>query len=269
MIRSLFALLGIVAVLTPFAVAAPTPSPSPHPSGPRAASPAASPLESAPPLPPGPPVVIPAVKGSASPGPPPSFDIGVWTVHASSIDANFKSGDFSTPAKVVMTRVGGDVTADRANGNYKKQMLFLNGHVVMHDTQGNYGGLSSGAQSQSQGPSTLTADKAQLDGAAKVYKAMGNVHYVQADTVVDADNGTLNDATHDLLLEGNVHISQGTRNMTAGKVLYNTITGSAHAEENVTMQFPSEFKRHLATPKPLKLPKNKLTEPVPASPASP
>ena len=44
------------------------------------------------------------------------------------------------------------------------------------------------------GPSTLTADQAQIDGAAKVYKAIGNVHYVQADTVVDADTGTLNDA---------------------------------------------------------------------------
>jgi lipopolysaccharide assembly outer membrane protein LptD (OstA) len=263
MIRSIFALLGIVAVLTAFAVAAPTPSPSPLRSAPHAASPAASPLPSASPA------ASRPVKGSASPNPPPSFDIGVWTIHASSIDANFKNGDFSTPAKVVMTRVGGDVTADRANGNYKKQMLFLNGHVVMHDTQGNYGGLASGAQSQPSGPSTLTADKAQLDGAAKIYKAMGNVHYVQADTVVDADNGTLNDVTHDLLLEGRVHITQGTRNMTAGKVLYNTITGSAHAEGDVTMQFPSEFKRHLATPKPLKLPKNKFTEPVPAPPASP
>jgi lipopolysaccharide export system protein LptA len=262
MIRSIFALLGIVAVLTPFAVAAPSPSPSPARPTAHAASP------SAPPLPSASPVAIPSVKGT-SPNPPPSFDIGVWTVHANSIDANFKSGDFSTPAKVVMTRVGGDVTADRANGNYKKQMLFLNGHVVMHDTQGNYGGLASGAQSQPSSPSTLTADKAQLDGAAKIYKAMGNVHYVQADTVVDADNGTLNDVTHDLLLEGRVHITQGTRNMTAGKVLYNTITGSAHAEDNVTMQFPSEFKRHLATPKPLKLPKNKFTEPVPAPPASP
>ena len=54
-------------------------------------------------------------------------------MHASSLDANFKNGDFSTPHKIVMTRIGGDVTADRANGNYKKQMLYLNGHVVMHD----------------------------------------------------------------------------------------------------------------------------------------
>ncbi len=268
MIRSIFALLGVVAALTPFAAAAPTPAPSPQRSPSRSASPVASPAASISPS--TSPAASASPKGGASPKPPPaSFDVGVWTVHASSIDANFKSGDFSTPAKVVMTRVGGDVTADRANGNYKKQMLFLNGHVVMHDTQGNYGGLASGAQSQTNGPSTLTADKAQLDGAAKIYKAMGNVHYVQADTVVDADNGTLNDATHDLLLEGKVHIVQGTRSMTAQSVLYNTITGSAHAQGNVTMQFPSQFKRTLATPKPLKLPKNKLTEPVTPPPAAP
>jgi lipopolysaccharide assembly outer membrane protein LptD (OstA) len=247
--RFIFALAGAVALITPLAEAAPSSSPSPQPSSrPR---PSASARGVASPRP------------SASPGvPQASFDLGVWTVHASSIDANFKSGDFSTPAKVVMTRTGGDVTADRANGNYKHQVLYLNGHVVMHDSQGN--GLNSleGAPSRPAGPSTLTADKAQIDGAAKVYKAIGNVHYVQADTVVDADTGTLNDTTHSLLLEGGVHIVQGTRSMTAQKVLYNTVTGTAHAEGDVTMQFPGEMHRHLATPRPLKLPKNKITEPV-------
>jgi lipopolysaccharide assembly outer membrane protein LptD (OstA) len=162
-----------------------------------------------------------------------------------------------------MTRVGGDVSADRANGNYKKQVLYLNGHVVMHDSQGN--GLSSLEGSAPPGPSspsTLTADQAQIDGAAKVYKANGNVHYVQADTVVDASTGTLDDAAHSLLLEGAVHIVQGTRSMTAQKVLYNTVTGTAHAEGDVTMQFPGEMRRHLATPKPLKIPKNGVTQPV-------
>jgi lipopolysaccharide assembly outer membrane protein LptD (OstA) len=195
----------------------------------------------------------------------------VWTVHASSIDANFKSGDFNTPAKIVMTRAGGDVSADRANGNYKKQVLFLNGHVVMHDTQGNGLGSLEGnsAQSQPSSPSTLTADKAQVDGAAKVYKATGNVHYVQADTTVDANSGTLNDAEHTLSLEGSVHIVQGARNMSAQKVLYNTISGSAHAEGDVTLAFPGDVRRHLATPRPLKIPKNALTQPVTAPTGSP
>jgi lipopolysaccharide assembly outer membrane protein LptD (OstA) len=243
MIRFTFTLVAAIALLTPFAHAA-TPPPSARPRMP-ARSPSAAPKPT------------PSSNPSAA-----SFDLGVWTVHANSLDANFKNGDFSTPAKVVMTRAGGDVSADRANGNYKKRVLFLNGHVVMHDSQGSAQQSLEGGPPGPPTPSTLTADKAQIDGTAKVYKAIGNVHYVQADTVVDADNGTLNDADHTLLLEGAVHIVQGTRNMRAGKVLYNTTTGSAHAEGDVTMQFPSELHRKLATPRPLKVPKNGLTEPV-------
>jgi lipopolysaccharide assembly outer membrane protein LptD (OstA) len=245
MIRSIFALVGAIALPTAFA-ATPTSSPRQQPPA-RAASatPSAAPSASA--------------SSSAAPA---SFDLGVWTVHASSLDANFKSGNFSTPAKVIMTRTGGDVTADRANGNYKKQLLYLNGHVVVHDTQGTVQSVEGGRPAQSPSPSTLTADKAQIDGAAKIYKAIGNVHYVQADTVVDAETGTLNDVAHTLLLEGAVHITQGTRSMSAHKVLYNTVTGTAHAEGDVTMQFPSELHRKLATPRPLKVPKNGLTQPV-------
>jgi lipopolysaccharide assembly outer membrane protein LptD (OstA) len=249
MIRLLFALTGVIALATPFASAAPPALPTPArpvparpaPSGSTAASPSAAPA---------------------------SFDLGVWTVHASSLDANFKNGDFSTPNKIVMTRNGGDVSADKANGNYKRQMLFLNGNVVMHDTQGNaqaIAGDAGGAPPHAPSPSTLTADQAQIDGAAKVYKAIGNVHYVQADTVVSANTGTLNDAAHTLLLEGAVHITQGTRSMTARKVLYNTQSGTAHAEGDVTMQFPGELHRKLATPRPIKVPKNALTEPVSSS----
>lgn len=245
MIRSLFALAGAVALATPLHNAAPPQSPRPQPSI-RSSSP--SPGASA-----------------SSTAAPAAFDLGVWTVHASSLDANFKNGDFSTPAKVVMTRTGGDVTADRANGNYKKQVLFLNGHVVVHDTQGSAQSFAGGEAPHEPSPSTLTADKAQIDGAAKVYKAIGNVRYVQADTVVTADDGTLNDLEHTLLLEGAVHITQGARSMTARKVLYNTVTGIAHAEGDVTMQFPSEMHRKLATPRPIKIPKNGLTQPVSSS----
>ena len=74
-------------------------------------------------------------------------------MHASSVDANFKTGDFCTPAKVVMTRAGGDVTADRANGNYKTQdRRILVGHVVMHDSQGGYGGIVGGEAPQRADP---------------------------------------------------------------------------------------------------------------------
>ncbi|HKU81984.1 MAG TPA: LptA/OstA family protein, partial [Candidatus Tumulicola sp.] len=188
--------------------------------------------------------------------------------HANAVDANFKTGDFSTPAKVVMTRQGGDVTADRANGNYKTQMVYLVGHVVMHDENGDYGGLAGGAHAN--GPSTLTADKAQIDGQAKIYKAIGNVHYVQGDTVVDSNTGTLNDSTNELFLQGNVRIVQGTRKVNADSVLYNTVTDKAHAQGNVVVQFPGQLHRTLATPRPLKVPKNPLTAPVGSgAPAAP
>jgi lipopolysaccharide assembly outer membrane protein LptD (OstA) len=244
MIRSIYAFSATVLLAATTVGAAPPPTARPTPS-PRSASP--EPAASA---------------GAASA--PASFDLGVWTVHASSLDANFKNGDFSTPNKVVMTRSGGDVSADRANGNYKKKVLYLNGHVVMHDTQGDVQSMAGGPP-RAPSPSTLTADKAQIDGAAKIYTAIGNVHYVQADTVVNADNGTLDDMAHTLLLEGAVHITEGTRSMTARRVLYNTVSGTAHAEGNVTMQFPGELHRTLATPRPLHLPKSPVTQPVSSS----
>lgn len=261
MIRLLFALTGAIALATPFANAA-SPSPPALPVRPTPARP--FPAVPSPGRSPG---TVPSPGTSMPPGSAPaSFDLGVWTVHASSLDANFKNGDFSTPNKVVMTRTGGDVSADKANGNYKNKLLFLNGHVVMHDSQGNAESMAGGeAPPHAPSPSTLTADKAQIDGAAKVYKAIGNVHYVQADTVVNANTGTLNDAEHTLLLEGSVHITQGSRNMSAQRVLYNTATGTAHAEGDVTMQFPGEMHRKLATPKPIKVPKNGLTEPISSS----
>ncbi len=249
MIRHAAALLAAFCLAAGIARAAGTPSPMP----------------TVPPV--SKPVSLPAPRPVPPPSAPASFDLGVWTVHASSLDANFKTGDFSTPNKIVMTRSGGDVSADRANGNYKKKTLYLNGHVVMHDAQGGAAGMgeASGAE-HSGGPSTLTADRAQIDGDAKVYKAIGNVHYVQGETVVTADNGTLNDADHTLFLQGSVHIASGTRKMSAQTVRYNTTTGNAHAQGDVTMQFPSEFRRHLATPKPLNLPKHGLLAPKSPSP---
>jgi lipopolysaccharide export system protein LptC len=194
-----------------------------------------------------------------------TFSFGVWTVHASSLDANFKTGEFSTPDKVVMTRVGGDVSADRSDGNYKQQLVNLYGHVVMHDSTGEYGEHSGSGHSG--GPSTLTADKAEIDGKAKMYKAIGNVHYISADTSVTAANGTLNELTHDLFLQGDVHVAQGPRSVTAETMHYNTVTGQAHAETNVTMQLPGQFSRGIATPKPIHLPKTPVSQPV--TPPSP
>jgi lipopolysaccharide export system protein LptA len=264
MIRSISALVAAVSVTTALAVGAPTVIPA-HPGQP-VRVPSASPSASASVSAPGSPSALPSGVPPPAPSAGTQFDVGVWTVHASSLDANFKNGDFSTPDKIVMTRIGGDISADKANGNYKKQVVYLNGHVVMHDETGSYGGVA-GAPSHPSGPSTLTADKAQIDGTAKIYKAIGNVHYVQNDTTVDADNGTLNDTTHDLFLQGNVHIVQGTHKLDAQSVLYNTTSQRAHAQGDVTIQFPGALHRGLATPKPLKVPKNPVSQP--ATPASP
>ena len=220
----------------------------------------------------------PSPKPSPSPSALPStgpdtFQVGVWTVHASLLDVNFKSGDFSTPKQLTMTRGGGDITADRASGNYKSQQATLYGNVVMHDTEGNFAGLSSTKPAKSKGPSTLTADQVHIDGKGKIYTATGNVHYVQADTTVDANKGVLDDLTHDLDLTGNVKIVQGTRNMVADHVLYNTVSGQAHAEGDVVMQFPSDVSRTIATPRPIKihnpLEHHKGASPAPAPASSP
>jgi len=198
-----------------------------------------------------------------------SFKVGVWTVRMTQVDVNFKTGNFSTPDRVEMTRESGDITGDRASGNYKTKDVTIYGHVVMHDTQGNFAGLSSTKPAHSRGPATLTADQVHIDGTAKVYTATGTVHYVQADTTTDADKGTLNDLSHDLDLVGNVHIVQGDRNMAADHVLYNTVSGQAHAEGNpVTMQFPSEVNPHIATPRPIKI-KNPLQKTKPAPSPTP
>ncbi|MBV9028505.1 MAG: hypothetical protein JO311_07780, partial [Candidatus Eremiobacteraeota bacterium] len=109
MLRLAFALAGTVALAIPsLAPAAPA-----RPAAPAKPAPKGIAAKPAPPR---------AAAAASSSGSQTSFNLGVWTVHASSIDANFKSGDFSTPSKLVMTRVGGDVSADRANGNYKRQV---------------------------------------------------------------------------------------------------------------------------------------------------
>jgi hypothetical protein len=52
-------------------------------------------------------------------------------------------------------------------------------------------------------------------------------------------------------------------------VLYNTVTGQAHAEDDVIMQFPSAINKTVATPKPLKIPNPLQRKPKPEPTASP
>jgi lipopolysaccharide assembly outer membrane protein LptD (OstA) len=200
---------------------------------------------------------ITAAAVAAAPSPQPTgagMVLGVWHLQTTSLDSNFKNGDFSAPNRVVLTRQGGDVTADRANGNYDKQIATLYGDVVMHDLNGNFAGLAAASVSKPRGPSTLTTDELHIDWRARVYTAVGHVHYIQENTTVDADRGMLNDVSHMLYLSGNARVIQGLRSLVADRIAYNTLTGEAHAEGNVTVQFPSSVQPHFATPKPIRIP---------------
>ena len=179
-----------------------------------------------------------------------TFALGDYTVHAKAVDYNMKSGDFSVPNKVYLTKADGDITADRANGNGNTNIATLFGHVIVHDTSGNFGGLSSAKKASSRGPSTLTTDKLQINGKTKTYIATGNVHFTQADSDVTSDHAVLDDLTHTLTLDGNVKMSGNGRNLVADHVVYNTISGQAHATGNVILQFASNV-HPIATPKPI------------------
>ncbi len=180
-----------------------------------------------------------------------TFHVGVWTVHASLLDVNFKDGDFSTPKQVTMTRGGGDITADRASGNYKskaRDALRPCRHARYRRQ------LRRHLQHQAREIARtldLTADQVHIDGVGKIYTATGHVHYVQADTTVDADNGVLNDFTHELDLKATSRSCKAIA--TCKRVTCSTIrvSGQAHAEDDVTMQFPSDVNPHIATPRPI------------------
>ncbi len=191
------------------------------------------------------PTASPAAKSQAH------FTFGEWNIHTALVDFNLKTNDFSAPQHVLVTRDGTTIDADRANGNAKSGQATLLGHVVLHDQQGNLAGLSSAKKASGRGPATLTADKMTIDEKTRIYTAVGHMHYTQADTIVDAQSGKLNDVTHELDLHGDVHVRQGARSLIADHVLYNTITGQAVADGNVILRFPSQIRESAPTPKPI------------------
>ncbi len=190
-----------------------------------------------------------------------SFALGEYNVSTSALDLNYQNGDFTAPNHVTLTRPNppSDINADRATGNYKRKSATLVGHVVLHDSSG-FSSLSSAKSEGTHAPATLITDQLEIDGISKVYVATGHVHFTQGTTIVDAEKGTLNDRTHILHLTGNVHITQEARSMNAQTVAYNTISGDAQADGDVTMQFPGNIHPSLATPKPIviKAPKIKI-----------
>jgi len=199
---------------------------------------------------------------------PVSFSMGLCTINTGALDTNnFRVGDFSIPTHLSVTCPNRTIDADRAKGNFERKHATLYGHVVIHDTQG-AAGLSdfSPGGSTAQGPATLNSDQLEIDSQNKIYTAIGNVHYVQGNRVIDARKGTLNDntkiltldavhftegiqsgdakhgvlndLTHDLDLTGSVHVVDGDHSMDADHILYNTQSGALHARGHIVMQFP-------------------------------
>lgn len=199
-------------------------------------------------------------KPRAAPQPAAAAKIGEWNLQTDKLDANLKTGAFTAPDHVTLTRADGSVIqADRANGNYKLRQAALSGHVNVHDTGGTFG-LKSAQPSnpnQPRGPATLTSDELRLDDAARLYDASGNVHYEQGETKVDAQTAHLNDGTHELDLSGKVHVVRADQTLDADRATYNTQSGDGTAESNVTATFPGA-PISIATPKPITIKKPKI-----------
>jgi len=184
---------------------------------------------------------------------------GTFNVETDETNYNLNTGDFDMPHHVHFTRPGTDVTGDRAHGNTRTETITIIGHVVLHQT-GTVSSLGPGAQKvTSEEPSTLTTDELQVDGRAKTYTAIGNVHWTQGNKKLSADRGILNETTHMLNLLGNVHIEQDQQSMDADRVDYNTETEEGKAVGSpVVARLPVPPPGPETTPPPTPAPKKGL-----------
>jgi len=183
------------------------------------------------------------------PNPKSAVQVGGWTLETEQLDGDTQSGDFSSPAKVHLTRSDGStIDADRADGNYKRHQANLFGHVQIHDVTGTFG-MKSGANAPHE-PATLATDELRVDGISRVYEAQGNVHYEQGQSTADSDHARLNDVTHRLDMDGKVRVVQADRTLYADRATYDTVSGHGSADGNVRMEFPGVMPA-IATPKPI------------------
>ena len=149
------------------------------------------------------------------------------------------------PHKVTFSRPGSDGTADRAEGNQKRGTVSLYGNVVVHDNGNAPEAGSESSEYAKGGPATLTCDQLDVDSKAKVYTAIGHVHFEQGSRKADAEHGVLNRTTGMLRLEGNVKTVDGESSLTAQNMDYNLNT--KHVEANGK---PIVIKQPVPTPEP-------------------
>jgi lipopolysaccharide export system protein LptA len=182
-----------------------------------------------------------------------------WSFDTADLVANLKTGDFSAPGRVHMVRADGStVDADRAEGNFKKRITQLYGHVMVNDATGTFNGVTATASKGAHGPAKLDCDALTVDEKSKTYVADGNVHYAQRDSTADAQHAVLNDRTHRLVMNGDVHLVRADRTMDSQVVTYDTKTGSVVANTEVRLNFPSGAHPSIATPRPIVIKNTKI-----------
>jgi lipopolysaccharide export system protein LptA len=160
-------------------------------------------------------------------------------------DISYKdNGDFTMPKHVAFSRPGSDGTADRAEGNSKRGTVSLFGNVVIHDN-GNAPEAGSEDEYAKGGPSTLTCDQLDVDSKAKIYTAIGHVHFEQGDRKADAERGVLNRSTGMLRLQGSVKTLDGGSSLRADDMEYNLNTKRFEATGR-----PVTIKQPVPTPEP-------------------
>ncbi len=191
----------VLALACGAAAAAASPAPSARPS----AAPRAS--------------AAPAPRAGTNAG---SLETKFYHIETDETDTNFGTGDFKMPHAVKFSRPGTDAVADSAEGNDKRGTVTLVGHVVVHDSGSAQATIPGTAPSG--GLSTLTCDRLEVDSKAKLYTAIGNVHFSQGGRNGSAQRGVLDRGNGTLRLEGGVSLTDPTSSLGANTVDYNLIT---------------------------------------------
>ena len=224
--RAALAGLTLIAVCAGIAPAAPSAAPAPS------ASPARKPAAAKP-------VPSPSPSGAAAP----SIETPYYRVESEEIVYK-GNGDFTMPKKVAFSRPGSDGTADRAEGNDKRGTVSLIGNVVLHDN-GQAPEADSNDEYAKGGPATLTCDRLDVDSKAKIYTAIGHVHFEQGARKAEAERGVLNRSTGMLRLDGNVKTADGPSTLSATQIEYNLNTKRVDADGK-----PILIKQPVPTPEP-------------------
>jgi lipopolysaccharide export system protein LptA len=208
--------------------------------------------------PPGFPVPSPSAAAGAATTPKPglsSLDTPDYRIVTDDITYR-GNGDFTMPHHVSLSRPGSDAVADRAEGNQKRGTIKMYGSVVVHDN-GSAPEAGSTDEYAKGGPSTLTCDELDVDSKAKIYTAIGHVHFEQGARKADAERGVLNRGSGMLHLDGDVKTTDGASTLTAKELDYNLNTKKIVADgKPITIKQPvptSAPGLASPTPKPKKL----------------